>query len=476
MTTRYVEARLESAEFSCDKIQVAKIRGEETISRLFRFEIDFVTTDPSPLDVEGITGATATLVWMRDGMEIRRIHGMLSEVVQDLNAEADDAYAYTVTLVPHAHRLTLVEVQEIFLDMTVPAIITQKLETAGFSGAEMEQRLGGDYPQRDFVVQYKESDLAFVSRLAEHVGMSFFFEHEDTDKIVWSDSQATFPELPPALVRPRGEKMDVYSLTVRSKVIPAVYVVQDYNYRTPQVTLSSTNELQGAFGGGVVEYGGHFKTPAEGDALAKSRAEERQVTRMVYTGMSDLPGFTAGRRVTLTGPRSESLLLVSVKHEASFPTVIHGASGGENHYRNTFEAIPAEHTYRPPRVTPKPRIYGLVNAIIEHGIDNGVRRWSVLDDQGRYTVRFFFDTAEHSAKQSKPLRMLQPHSGPSYGMRFPLKPGMEVLIAFIDGDPDRPIISGATYRPDTPSPVADWNNTINKLKTESGVVIEIHDA
>jgi type VI secretion system secreted protein VgrG len=474
MTSDYVDVRLESSEFPTDDIQVHKVSGTEAISRLFSFDIDVVTLDPGGLDAAAIAGSHASLVLLRSDVEVRRIHGIIVSVEAPLDLRAEPA-VYRLRLVPRAFKLSLVETQEVFLKTAVPAILKDKLERVSLGSADVELRLGGDYPERELVIQYKETDLAFVSRLAEHLGISFFFEHDKgVDALVFSDQQASFPKLDPVLLRVEGDQRDVYRLGLKTSLIPAVYAVQDYNYRTPQVELSSVHELADGFAGGVVEYGGHFKTPEEGNDLARVRAEERQVEQRVYTGESDLPGLTAGRRVLIEGPSPVEVLLISVEHEASRPVLTHGSA--ERHYKNRFRAIPVEHTYRPPRVTPKPRIFGLVNGIIEHGIENGVERWAKIDESGRYWVRFSFDTAEHKPKQSHPIRMIQPHAGTHYGMHFPLKPGTEVLVGFVDGDPDRPLIVGAVYRPDTPSPVTSANATINKLQSESGVIIEIHDA
>ena len=475
MANDFVEMRLESEDFACEKLQIHLVRGKEAISRLFSFDIEVVCLDPAGLDPAAVTGARATIVVLRSDEEVRRIHGMIAAVQQELDDQVE-FHTYTLRLVPRVYGLGLVETQELFLDTNVPAILTQKLEALGLGPADFQLRLSASYADRDLFVQYKESDLAFVSRLAEHLGMSFVFEHEDQDRIVFLDEQSTFPELPPARLRPRGDRRDVYQLAVRTQVVPALYVVQDYNYRTPQVDLTGSHELPGGYAGGVIEHGGHFKTTEEAAALARSRAEERQVEQRVYTGESDLPAFSAGRRFALEGPHPMRLLLVEVEHDARFPTLVHGGQGDERHYKNTFRAIPEEHTYRPPRVTPRPRISGLVTGIIEHGIELGVERWSVLDAWGRYTVRFLFDTAGHDQKQSRQIRMLQPHVGTNYGMHFPLKPGTEVLIGFVDGDPDRPLIVGAVYRPDIPSPVATPNHVINKLKSESGIVIEMKDS
>ena len=475
MTTDYVDVRLESEELACDDIQVHKLTGTEAISRPFWFDLRIVSLDPAGLDAEEVVGKAVSIVFFRHEAEIRRIHAMVSEISECLDAQVEFK-TYDLRLVPRLHRLSLIETQEIFLDLTVPKIIEEKLLQVHLTHEDFELRLTGTYPEREFVVQYKESDLAFISRLAEHLGVSFIFDHESgVDRIVFVDQQESFPKGEPALLRPRGDQRDVFRLDLKTRVIPAMYVCQDYNYRTPAVELSSRFELPKGFAGAVVEHGGHFKTPAEGDALAKVRAEERQVDYRVYTGQSDLPHFAAGHRIPLEGPHAAELLLVEVHHEASRAVLTHGGEGTERHYKNTFRAIPAEHTFRPARTTPRPQIHGLVTGVIEHGIELGPERFAVLDSWGRYTVRFLFDTAEHGSKQSRQIRMLQPHAGTNYGMRFPLKPGTEVLIGFVDGDPDRPLIVGATYRPDTPSPVTSANNTINKLKTESGVIIEIHD-
>lgn len=471
----YIDVRLESADLPAEALQIHKLRGREVISQPFEFELEVVCLDPAGLDAEEVVGAEVTILFERLGEELRRVHGVIWELGEALDPLVEFK-TYRMRVVPRAMRLSLVSTQVAFLELSVPQIIEQKLRLVGLSDGDFELRLAETYPTRDLVVQYRETDLAFISRLAEHLGISYSFEHDaGVDKIVFTDQQSSFAGIEPTVLRPRGERLDVYRLDVRTKMIPAVYVVQDYNYRTPQVEMRGSHELPvGA--GGVVEYGGHFKTPEEGAKLAQVRAEERQVDRRVYTGESLLPRFAAGSRVAIEGVTPPELLLVEVEHVAERPVLTHGGDGGERHYQNTFRAIPAAHAYRPPRITPRPRIHGLLNAVVEHGIEIGVGRWSQIDEWGRYTVRFLFDTDEHPQKQSRWCRMLQPHAGTSYGMRFPLKPGTEVLLGFVDGDPDRPVIVGATFRPDTPSPVTSANAVINKLKSESGILIELRDA
>ncbi|AUX21283.1 hypothetical protein SOCEGT47_017640 [Sorangium cellulosum] len=470
--------RLESAAFRCDLLRVRALRGREAISQLFSFQISILCLDPEGLPRDEVVGAEATIVMERDGVVLRRVHGMIAELVDRLEVEAEHR-SYDLLLVPRAWRLTLVETQEILMDLTIPQMIQQKIELVGIA-SDVQQRLLEAYPPREFVVQYRESDLAFISRLAEHLGISFFFEHgEEREVLVLTDHMEGFGavgdggDVP---FRPRGEQRDVFSLEVKTRLIPAGYVVQDYNYRHPRIDLTAHHELPAAYAGGVVEYGTHFKTPEEGKFFARVRAEERQSTRDVYVGESDIPAFGAGLRFTLEGHphvQESGLLLVEVEHEANQVVGGHGGVEGAPSYRNSFRAIPAGRAYRPPRITPRPRIHGLLSGVVE---SNAVGRRARIDPKGRYTVQFHFDTAAGGgAKASRPVRMAQPHAGPGYGMHFPVKPGTEVLLGFIDGDPDRPIIVGAIPNESAPSPVTASNAHVNQIRTVSGIVVELDD-
>jgi type VI secretion system secreted protein VgrG len=474
-----LDIRLESPGFATDRLKLCKLSGRETISQLFSFDVEIACLDPDGIDGRAMTGEDVVIVFERSGVELRRIHGMIAEV-HDLLANLLEHRTYRLRVVPRAFRLTLVETQEIASNMTVPEIIQHKLELVGLSGADVALRLFSSYAPREFVAQFKETDFAFVCRLAEHVGISFFFEHKDgRDTMVFTDGAAGFqPAVGSATrqFRARGEEQDVFELEARSRVVPSAFIVRDYNYRLPLLDLTAEHVLSSGFAGGVVEFGSHHKTPAEGKTLAQVRAEERQATQLVYAGRSDACAFAAGATFTLTGhPQIASLdlLLVEVEHVANL--VVSAREGLEDQpaYVNTFRAAPAEQTYRPPRITPIPRISGLVTGIVDAG-PGGSETYAQIDDQGRYLVRFLFDTAE-SGGVSRPVRMIQNHAGENYGTHFPLKPGIEVLIAFVNGDPDRPIIVGAAPNPLTPSPVDARNRQTHRIKTRTGVVIDLVD-
>lgn len=479
MSSNRVEMRLESGDFPCENVQIREVRGRERISRLFEFDVLVAVPVHQALDPRRVAGATATLVFSEARADRRRVHGMIAEVVDLLGTETD-LLTYRLRLVPRAWRLGLVRMQEIYMDRSLREIIEQKLRSVGLL-AQSGFAIHGKDDRREFVVQYDETDLAFLSRLTEHVGWSFYFDQTgDSDRIVFTDNPTGFAAVAGAEAapfRPRGERSDVYSIEAVTRLVPRMYAVGDFNYMTPQVDLSSMAELEGGYGGGVIEYGTHYKTGEEGAAFARLRAEEHEAGALVFRGEAGLCTLTAGARVTLTGhPRVDEmeLLVVAVEHHAT-QTAFGGGSADDSHYHATFEAIPAQVPFRPPRVTPRPRIHGVTSGIIE--ADPGIeteRAW--IDDQGRYLVRMLFDTAAPGErKASLPVRMSQPHAGPGYGVHFPLRPGIEVLVAFIGGDPDRPVIVGSVPNALTPTPVFDKLATRHRIKTWSGVMVEIDD-
>lgn len=478
MGERVVGARLVGAEID-EAVRVQELTGKERIGQLFDFELMLAAPASAKLDPAAMLGSEVTLVLEIDGAEQRRIHGMLVEL-DDLAETEASVHRVRVRLMPRLFRTTLVVTQEVFLERSVPEIVADKLALLSLADS-LELRLGRDYDKRELITQYKESDLAFLSRLLEHEGISFFFEHDaerDRDVLVLTDHNGGFtsPEREALAYRGRGERADVFEVKVEHRLRAGTYIVQDYNYRKALLDLTADEPIEGGFGGGIVEYGTHHRTPEEGKALAKVRAEEQRAEQQVYALASDRADVGAGARMELHGHPTLGdleLLVVEVAHHARFSAF--GSETQVRPYEARLRAIPRDRTFRPARVTPKPRIYGIVNGLVEDAARN-VDKYSQLDTEGRYIVRLLYDTADSSGRlASQWIRMAQPHAGPDYGMHFPLKPGVEVLLAFIDGDPDRPIIVGAVPNPVTPSPVDQRSNTLNRIKSASGVIIEIGD-
>jgi type VI secretion system secreted protein VgrG len=470
--------RIESRDFACGDLRVRRMVGREAISELFTFDLDLAHAGPHGLPPEAVPGAEVTLVLEHeDGEERRRIHGIIGQIRDRLDASREHR-AYRMRVVPRAARLTLVQTQEIFMDQSVPEIIKGKLEQVGLSGGGLDMRLTGSYPAREFVVQYKESDLAFISRLAEHLGLSFFFEHSDSEeRIVFADNRSAYGHIEGGRIayRGRGEAAGVFELEIERELLPRMYAMQDYNYRHPLADLWASHTLEAGTGGGVVEYGAHYKTSEEGAALARIRAEERLAQDRIHEGKSDIPGVSAGTTAKLEGhPLIDAidLLFVEVTHDLT----IAEQGSGRAAYTNTFRAVPAENTYRPPRRTPRPKIAGFVTGIVQARTGGARGSTPALDEFGRYVVQFHFDTAPGERAASRPVRMAQPYIGPNHGMHFPLRPGAEVLIGFMDGDPDRPVILGAVPNAIAPSPVTSASANKSRISTaNAGILIELAD-
>jgi type VI secretion system secreted protein VgrG len=260
------------------------------------------------------------------------------------------------------------------------------------------------------------------------------------------------------------------------------------------VPLLVSAEIDPTGSGYVVEYGDHYRTPEEGDFLARVRAEELLCSKTRYSGASTAASLAPGYGFDLTDcdfPTWDNrYLVVSVKHRARVP--LHGVAGLAAHggleagkleggeaeiygYSNEFTAIllDAEVPFRPQRRTPRPRIDGLLNGRIETSLDD---RRPHLNEDGWYRVRLPLDLGLTPGGQaSRWIRMAEPYGGPSNGMHFPLPPGTDVVVACVNGDPDRPIIVGAVPSADTPSVVTGHSSHLNRIQTRSGILFTMAD-
>ena len=435
------------------------------------------------LDADGVIGAQIAIVYaVHDsaasaGEEIHRVYGVVAEL-EDTMQVAADVRNYTLTVVPRMWLASMIETLEIYMGQSVPDIVQQKLELLDLSvDTDFEMRLSADYPPREFVVQYKENDLDFIKRLCEHWGIAFFFEHRGgRDVVVFSDENTAFTEISSGAMpyAPKGEKRGLTRLSSTRQIVPKHFVQRDYNYRNPSVDLTGDAELDGGFAGGVIEYGGHFKSDAEAKRFAEMRAQERRVDRIRFSGSSAAPDAHPGVMIdVLDHPTGDQHLIVCEVTHALQQTAMMGGAAEREAYRADFRAIDKDVVYRPPRITPKPRVQGMLTGIVDAASKG---KYAELDDDGRYRIKFMFDTSgPDEGKASRPLRMMQPHSGSGYGMHFPLRPGVEVLLTFVDGDPDRPIIAGTVPNPQTGSPVVADNAKRNVIRTGGGNEINIDD-
>ncbi len=478
----YVEVKLVSQAVPARLAAVQRLSGDEEIGRPFSFDVTLVTVAGEVLEQAALLEHPVTIEFLRDAVVERLVHGVVWSVRSSLTEDAGHL-VYRLEIGPRFRALALSSGSEVFLDKSVVEIIGIKLERAGlFAGADYDLRLMASYPQRDLVMQYAESDLAFVTRLCEHWGISITFEHVGgRDVAVFSDDNARFSPIRglddgEALLtyRRRNATRGLYDLDAVTRTLPAAYVVDDYNYRTPAVALRTAGPIAAGSAGVMSEFGPHAKTPGEAQLFATVRAQEIAATRHVLEGKSDDPRLRAGSRITIDGHPTEDgeIVVVAVHHEIE-QSVFGRDAGARQLYRAEFRAIPASTPFRPTRLTPKPRVHGVIPAIIESASGE---QYADPDGDGRYHVRFKLDAGSAPKGQaSKLVRMAQPHVGAGYGFHMPLRSGVEVMVACLDGDPDRPLISGAVPNPTTPSVVNAGNAMRNVLRFGGRSEINVDD-
>jgi len=478
-----------------DSMKLLGVEGFESISKLFELEL-YLGRDDGPLSDEEMAGLLhapcAIAVGAGPG---DLIHGILRRV-RVIDTSGSQAPRLVATMVPTAWLLTLARTNRVFQDMTVPAIIKSVLTQYGLKmGEDFDILTASSFQAREYSVQYEESDWDFLQRWMESEGLFYWFEHGGVrNKLIVSDSNRyATPIADPGGIAYRrrndlpSDAPTVWEWSREERRLPARVAVFDYNYRTPHIRLVAKAPVDAARGfGSVMHYNEHFKTLQEGAHVAGLRAERLQCERLVYSGLSDCPRLRAGHLFELTDHHDASLdgsyLITSIEIRAGLPIPsLADVSAREqqeepgqiHHYKANLKAIPISVQYRPERLTPKPRIHGVMHAHIDQ---DGAGQHAQIDEAGRYKVRLPFDSgAATGTAASRWIRMAQASSGAGYGAHQPLHKGAEVLLAHIDGDPDRPIIVGAVPNAHTVSPVTSANSTQSVINTHSGIRIEMDD-
>lgn len=460
---------------------VKSLTGSEGISQLYEFDINLLSDDPE-IDLKAVLTNPATLTFERDEGDLK-FHGIVAHFEQ--LPEIRSSAQYRAILVPRLWQADLYHQNQLFLDKSVPDIIRDILEQTGLTSQDYELRLTGSYSTWEYICQFDETDFNFISRWMEREGISFFFEQtEEGEKLIITDSSSAHsprPERTVSYTPPTGETPDedvIQDFVCIHKRLPQKVVLQDYNYRSPSQMLKAEADVDPQGQGTVTLYGEHFKDTDQGNALARIRAESLLCREKVFHGESIVPDLCPGFLFELDEhfrpSYNQQYLVTNVTHQGS-QSGFHSETGGElgPKYSNVFSAIPSEIQYRPKKKTPRPKFFGTLNAKVDAA---GADEYAELDDQGRYKVILPFDQSGRSdGKASRFVRMSQPYAGANYGMHFPLHKGVEVLLTFVDGDPDRPIIAGSVPNPETASPVTSTNQTQCVIQTGGGNKIHSED-
>jgi len=468
-----------------DTLLPTDVSGEERISGLYRFDIDLVSKK-ADADYAALLSKPAWLglkapVKLRDGggaSRLLKIHGTLAHVRQE--DKIQEWTRYRAVLVPRLWKLTLSHQSRIFLEKSVKDVLEEVLKGAGLGSSDYELKLNATYPKREYIVQYQESDFAFLSRLMEHEGIFYFFEQgEDAEKVILTDGTSGYAALPGEAkvpYRPGGQASGrvaeegaddwfkeeaILQAVAEQSVIPKEVVLKDYNYRTPSTELKVTEPVLSDGVGTVYQYAAHFKDSGEGKQYAKVRAEEFKCRRKTLAGRSDQKAFRAGFKFTLSEHYRSDLnveyVLVAVRHRVQQSLGVRPSAATGSTYHNEFLAIPAAETFRPERTTPRPRITGVMHGKVDAGGDG---KYAEVDDQGRYKVTVPFDlSGKKDGQASRFVRMAQPYGGATFGFHSPLHKNSEVILSHVDGDPDRPILQQFVPNPEHPSVITSSNQT-----------------
>lgn len=484
---------MEIGGFPPDAFRVLEFTGTEALCETFCFRVKAVAFDVN-LKYDDTIGNAVQLIVKGQGYEITH-HGIITHFNQLAEPDVDGGmnFYYELTIEPKLKHLSFHLRSRIFQNKTVQEIVEELLaeyvekDTSFKFEAKVEDPLKA-YPKREFTVQYNETDWDFIKRLLEDEGIYWYWTHEgDRDMLVMASGIASVKPLVHNADLPFMSEGGLTSVDGREYVdtmersvryVTGRATIKDYNYRTPDVNVQGMHDMVGT--GAYVHFGDHVKTTDEATRKAKIRAEMFAMGRETFKGTGVFRSARPGYRFKLSEAKLEGLdgeyLITRVTHVGGFdPTTGETADANDGpvaHYRCAFEAIPAKTVFRPPLLTSKPRVNGILTALIDGQKD----KYAYIDDEGRYKVKLFFDPSEEKdGKASKAIRLAQPYAGPGYGMHFPLHTGTEIAIGFIDGDPDRPIGLGAVPNPGKGSPVKSGNKSSNVMKSHTGNSVTLED-
>lgn len=458
--------------------------GFEGVSQLFSFDLNLYSRDAN-INFDKIIGQDLTIGFLEvGGLNRRAFNGVVSRFVQ-LPGEGRLAH-YQAEMVPWLWLLTRTADCRIFQNSTVPDIVIQVLHEFGFR--DVESRLQKTYIKHECCVQYHETALNFVMRLMEQEGIFFFFKHE-TDKhiLVVADTLSKVEMVPgrsTVSYRPlqgTGETRQdeaVHSWSRKQEFRACKYALRDFNFETPDKSLQfhveSTAAQPNRCKFEIYDYPGKYGNSDQGDATVRRRMEEEDAARVVITGESDLRSLAPGFLFELSefqrfepGREQENGLffLTSVMHEAREGEFRSTGGGSTSSYSNAFTCVPSSVPFCPRRVTSKPIIQGAQTAIVV-----GPKGEEIYTDKyGRIKVQFHWDRyGKRDETSSYWIRVAQPWAGKGWGAISIPRVGDEVVVDFIDGDPDRPIVTGCVYNSSRMPPYRlPGNHTHSGIRTRS---------
>jgi type VI secretion system secreted protein VgrG len=462
-----------------DVLTFVSMTGHEVLGRPFDYVVDLVSEDPN-VKIDQLLGqAMLVSLEVGDG-STRHFHGIVTEI--DVVENPRPATLYRATLRPWLWLLGNNSDCRIFQNVSVPDIIQRVFKDQGFT--DFEVSLTANYPKLEYVVQYRESDLKFVSRLMEHAGIYYFFKHtSSTHMLVLADAHgahdphAGYDSLPYAPPDEHRSSLvwtvDEWRLTHR--MTSGAVTLRDFDFERPNADLTARDANRMDYAGSgfeVYDYPGAYRTGADGNVLARLRLDQIQSSFAVTTGHTNARTFAAGGLFTLTEyPRDDQnakYLVIGTETTLTGHQVTSGSQvpssardGEELTFSCNFTAIPSSVPFRTAPTTRKPVVDGPQTAIVVGPSGEEI----FTDNYGRAKVQFHWDRLGKSDENSSCwIRVAQAWAGAQWGSIFTPRIGQEVIVDFLEGDPDRPIITGRVYNATHMPPYKLPDN-----KTQSGI-------
>lgn len=459
-----------------DALLLRRMTATEGVSSLFQIELQ-VESEGADHDAHDIVGKPGSVqIETADGGS-RYLHGIVTRFHQ--GGRDSRLSHYRVELRPWLWLLTRRADCRIFQGKSAPEIVQQVFDDAGF--ADYETQLQGSYPQRTFCVQYRETDFDFVSRLLEDEGIFYYFKHEQNRHVlVLTDHLSDLPDCPgqASIDYHTSEGGQVGRDTIQTweslqELHPGKYALKDFNFEDPGNSLLASAPTADSIGGNgkleVFDYHiGEFGVVNDGNRRARVRIEAEEAAGMRIRGRSSSRSLAAGHRFTLqehfrSDLNGKQYMVTSVAHQLTQPSALRTGEAQEaTTYTNDFTCVPATLPFRPPRTTETPSIRGPQTAIVVGPAGEEI----YVDKYGRIKVQFHWDRkGQKNESSSCWIRVSRAWASKMWGQIAHPRIGDEVIVEFLEGDPDQPIVTGCVYNAQTMPPYELPAN-----KTQSGIV------
>lgn len=440
--TAYIQDNLKlkiTTPLGPNKLLLRSFRGDERISGLFQFTLEMVSEDNS-IDFDAIIRKPVTITLSLGNDVEHNLNGIVSRFVQEETNLRLTRYFADIN--PWLWLLTKTSDCRIFQNKSTPEILEAIFSDLGFT--DFRNDLKGTYAKREYCVQYNETTFNFVSRLMEEEGIFYHFEHAaDKHTLVLgddADAHKTCPGLEGTPVHFRQSLVDhtqdlaITRCLVEEQVVSGSFAHDDYNFETPNTDLKVESKSQTPKFR-VYEYPGGFLKKDVGEKRADLRLDALEQPQKVIRGDGFVRAFVSGHKFELKdhyrADVNQTYVLQSVSHAAT-----------QESYTNSFTAFPADTPFRPPLLTAKPRIAGTQTAIVVGKA--GEEIWT--DKYGRVKVQFHWDQLGKKDENSSCwIRVDYGWAGKKWGGIFLPRIGQEVIVSYLEGDPDCPLITGAVY-------------------------------